>query len=222
MRLRQHRHACITTLASIAGICAGPALLAGCGGSSAPKASTTQQSTQQARATQAQSSADAGSAQPQASHAQRPSGGLRRGRAQISKPTRGHAVQRARQTPATTKDDTPRVNPCTLVSVSEAKAITGGPIASQVEAPLGPTCIYKRGDSQSDITLAVESTNFTRATHGLRKPTRVLVKGRSAYCGKLGPEMLFVPLPDGTVLNVIAPCATAQRFAALALSRLRT
>jgi hypothetical protein len=230
MRPQQHRHTKITTFASIALLCAATGVLAGCGGSSAQSTSTSTHAAgnqpakaQRARQTPAQSSADVGNARAQATHG---SGHASRNRPQISEPTRGHSVQRAHLTPATSKDDsnsvsTTHLNPCTLVSLSEAAAITGGPIAGRVEAPLGPTCIYKRADSKADITLAVEPTSFARITHGMTKPTRVLVEGRGAYCGKLGVQMLFVPLPDGTVLNVTAPCAIAQRFAATALGRLR-
>jgi hypothetical protein len=224
MRLQQHTHALIT-FTGIVALCAGPALLAGCGGGSSTLKSNTQQSTQQARPSQAQSSPDIGSAQAQVGHVQPGSSASRRDRAQISHPTRAHTVQRAHLTPESSKDDSHsvvavQVNPCTLVSVSEAEAITGGPITGRVEAPLGPTCIYRRGSPKAAITLAVESTSFASVTREMTKPARILVKGRRAYCGKLGTQMLFVPLPDGTVLTVAAPCAVARRFAATALSRL--
>jgi hypothetical protein len=235
MQAQQHRHERVRAFAGIAGLCVVTALLAGCGGgssatnASAPQAgaqtttqhTTTLQSTThrttplKARQTPAQSSPDVGTAHSQTSRTAH--------RSETSKVTRGHGVQKAQVTPSS-KDDSPvvavRLNPCTLVSVSEAEAITGGPIAGRIEAPLGPTCIYRRAGSKTNITLAVEATSFASVTHGMTKPTKVLVKGRSAYCGKLGAQMLFVPLPDGTVLNVTAPCAVAQRFAATALSRL--
>jgi hypothetical protein len=230
MQAQRHRHVTTTKLAGIAVLAAAAALLAGCGASSAPKAgapptSTSQTTTQRAHPTPAQSNADVGGAQGQTTTAQPGSAGSHKVRPKISEVKRGHVVQRAHLVAATSKDDSGsaaaiRINPCRLVSVSEAEAITGGPISGRVEAPLGPTCIYRQAGSKTDITLAVETTTFASATHGMSKPTKVLIKGRSAYCGKLGAQMLFVPLPDGTVLNVTAPCAVAQRFAATALSRL--
>ena len=42
----------------------------------------------------------------------------------------------------------------------------------------------------------------------------------AGFCGQLGTQMLFMPLPSGEVLNITAPCSVAQRFASVALSRL--
>jgi hypothetical protein len=235
MKAQQHRHVRNTWFTSLAGLCVAIALLAGCGGSSAPGVNARHTSTQQARPSPAQSNADVGSAHAQVSQpnaqvtpTHHGSGSSRRDRVRTSsdRTTGGHAIQRAHLTPDSSKDDSNSVgpvvvNPCTLVSVTVAETITGGPIAGRVEAPLGPTCIYKRGSSKTDITLAVESASFARVTRGMTKPVMVLVNGRKAYCGTLGTQMLFVPLPDGAVLNVTAPCAVARRFAATALSRLR-
>jgi hypothetical protein len=106
------------------------------------------------------------------------------------------------------------------VSLSEAQAITGGAITGRIDAPLGPTCIYKVGGSKGDITLAVESMSYATVTQQMTHKNSLLVQGRHAYCGRLGAQMLFVPLTGGRVLNVTAPCAIAQRFARTALSRL--
>ena len=56
--------------------------------------------------------------------------------------------------------------------------------------------------------------------HQLGKRQRVVVNGRTAYCAKLGSQMLFVPLPAHQILHVVAPCGIAQRFATVALSHL--
>jgi hypothetical protein len=55
----------------------------------------------------------------------------------------------------------------------------------------------------------------------MKQRKAVDVSGHQAYCGKLGTQMLFVPLAGGKVLNVTAPCGVAQRLAALALPRLQ-
>ena len=112
------------------------------------------------------------------------------------------------------------LNPCKLVSRSEAQSIVGHSIAASIEAPLGPTCIYQMSGSKSQITLQVERLSYGQATHQLSKRTRVNVGDRKALCGSLGTQMLFVPLAGGQVLHVTAPCAVAQQFAALALRRL--
>ena len=218
----------ITTLVSIAMLCTGTGALAGCGGSS-----TSNVSTHQARPTAAQSSPDVGNATAQITSKKQGSGSSRRTQpqglaligAKSSGPTEAQRVQRARSTPATTSDEHSstggsQLNPCTLVSASEAQAITGGPVVGPVEAPLGPTCIYRPNGSKAQITLAVESMSFSKVTHQMTKPNRVTVRGHLAYCGRLGAPMLFIPLSGGRVLNVTAPCGMAQRFAATALGRL--
>ena len=56
-------------------------------------------------------------------------------------------TQRARHSSASSDDENTvnphLLNPCTLVSVPEARSFTGGAVAGQIEAPLGPTCIFK-------------------------------------------------------------------------------
>lgn len=133
-------------------------------------------------------------------------------------------VQAARGTPAQSNDDvntntSPGFNPCVLVSLAQAKAITGGRVAASVEAPLGPTCIYQ-GSGRRDITLTVEAVKLSQVAHGAGKRTETQVRGLPAYCLRLGRPMLFVPLTGGRLLNVTAPCGTAERFAAVAVGRL--
>jgi hypothetical protein len=135
------------------------------------------------------------------------------------------SVQRARQTPDASNDDTSTtgakpLNPCMLVSMAEAQAITGGAVAARSEAPLGPTCVYTMSRARPAITLAIESQSFSALSRQLSGRKRVTVKAHRAYCGRLGNEVLFVPLAGGRVLNVTASCAIAQRFAVQALSRL--
>ena len=117
-------------------------------------------------------------------------------------------------------------NPCTLVTLAEARTITRGMITGRVEAPLGPTCIYRSSGVKAskthfprDITLAIEA--FSNQASGLKpKRSRVVIAGHHGYCEKLGAQMVVLPLPGSQVLNVTAPCVIAQRFAAVALKRL--
>jgi hypothetical protein len=189
-------------------------LLAGCGGTSSPPVGSSVPPPQPvaARPTPAGSNPDIGKAAVQSTP--------RRTQSVVS----SSRVQKGRRsrTRAIDEGSAPRVqfNPCTLVRRPEAEAILRGPIASVVEAPLGPTCIYTLAASKKDITVAVEEVGIAQARNQMRKPNVVHVRGRQAYCGRLGNPMLFAPVADGRVLNVTAPCAVARRFAAVALGRL--
>ncbi len=139
--------------------------------------------------------------------------------------TRGHHVQRAKST-ASSNDDQSRtstvgVNPCRLVTAPEARSITAGGIAGITEAPLGPTCIYHSTKAKSpNITMTVETMKLAQVTRRLSGKAHFSIKDHPAYCGKLGTQMLFVPLANGQVLNVVAPCSVARAFASVALGRL--
>jgi hypothetical protein len=115
----------------------------------------------------------------------------------------------------------PRSNftPCNLVSAREAAAIVG-PIGQQVEAPQGPTCIYRSRDGNRFVTIAVQSLNFPALKKQIQRPTRVAVSSRTAYCGSYGQPMLFLPLSKGRVLSIGGPCGVAKRFALKALPQL--
>jgi hypothetical protein len=134
-------------------------------------------------------------------------------------------VVRARDTPGASKDDenttgTKPLNPCQLVSLAEARAITRGAVRRATEAPLGPTCIYGGGGRAAAITLTVETERFSQATREMRARRRVTIRGRRSLCGRLGIQMLFVPLARLQLLHVTAPCGIAQRLAAVAVRRL--
>lgn len=225
--------------------------LGGCGGSTTSKSSESQagggpgpQSAQSVAAAKSQkphqtpaaSNADIGQAHAQLAPTRHSARGVQHvGSGSAGKaPSRNRdrlvptgRVQKAANPPGTASDDVSStgaspLNPCTLVSVSEARVITGGAIAGQTEAPLGPTCIYRGTHTQRDITLAVESMKIAQVTRQLEKRTSVTVGGRVSYCGRLGSPMLFVPLPGGHLLNVTAPCGIAERFAQLAVSRIES
>jgi hypothetical protein len=133
-------------------------------------------------------------------------------------------VAKARQTAATSKDESTTgakpLNPCRLVSLSEAQAITRGAITKVTEAPLGPTCIYSGKGPGTGVTLALESESFSQVAHHMTAPTHVVIRGHRSLCGRLGTKMLFVPLARSRLLHVTAPCGIAQRFAAVAVTRL--
>jgi hypothetical protein len=206
-------------------ICASLIALGGCGGSSSTK--TTPTTIQTARPTAPLSNADVGSAPAQNSshgsqHGSHRASGDNASRPAVTQGTDSSKVQKARPSLTTEVGEgvAKAVNPCTLVRTSEAQAITGQAIAARIEAPLGPTCIYRFAGSKSQITLSIESASFSQIKHQLTKRKSVTVGSRQAYCGSLGTKMLFVRLPGGRVLHVTAPCAIAQHFAAAALGRL--
>jgi hypothetical protein len=113
-----------------------------------------------------------------------------------------------------------RFTPCDLVSSARARAIVGAPLGTPVEAPQGPTCIYRTRDGDGFVTVSVQAQRFQRLRRQLRRAERVDVTGRTGYCGKLGQEVLFVPVAEGRVLSIAAPCRIARRFAAAAVPRL--
>jgi hypothetical protein len=115
---------------------------------------------------------------------------------------------------------TKRFSPCNLVTASEAGRIIGDAMQKPVEAPQGPTCVYRTRSGKRLIALAVQTTTFGRIKAQLDKPRITSVAGRAAYCGLYGQPMLYVPLSGGRVLSVSASCATAKRFAAKALPHL--
>jgi len=246
MQRSEHRRHRTTTLAGFAALCAATFALAGCGGSTATR-TTAPGPIQQARPTPALSGADVGGEGTQspgggvskATGTQQSGGGASQpagtqqsgggtsqpaGMPHLDRVVPSGGVQKARQTPSASKDDKPvlkptGLNPCTLVSTSEAASIAGAATVA-TDAPLGPTCIYRIHGAKAAITLAVESESFSQVSRQMSHRQSVKISSRTAYCGRLGAQMLFVPLSNGRVLNVTAPCAIAQRFATLALSRL--
>ena len=118
-----------------------------------------------------------------------------------------------------TGQGSPPLNPCTLVTLSAAQGVVHA-IGSASEAPLGPTCIFKRGDAKPSIRLTLGLMNFAKVTEGINNSTPVTVGKYSGACGTRGPETLYLSLGSNRVLNVIAPCGIAKALAAIAASKL--
>jgi hypothetical protein len=144
-------------------------------------------------------------------------------RRDVARTTDGRPVK-ARSEPAAVNDEVSNtgartVNPCNLVSRAQASSITGTSVGKPVEAPQGPTCIYKVHGFPGTITLALESTPFSTARPQSQLHGRMSVKvdGRAAYCGAIGTPTLIVPLRGDRFLSVAAPCPIAAAFAARAL-----
>jgi hypothetical protein len=113
-----------------------------------------------------------------------------------------------------------RFTPCNLVSQAQAAAIVGGTIKPLVEAPQGPTCIYRSATGKQFITVSVQSADFARIKRQLHRRSEFSLNDATAYCGTYGQPMLYVPLSGGRVLSVAAPCGVAKQFAAKAIPRL--
>lgn len=113
-----------------------------------------------------------------------------------------------------------RFTPCNLVTKAQAGAIVGAPLQDPLEAPQGPTCIYRSQDGKRFVTLAVQSVPFSKLKHQMHKRQQVTVSNKTAFCGMLGQPILYVPLSGSRVLSVAAPCQVARKFAARAVPRL--
>ena len=90
-----------------------------------------------------------------------------------------------------------------------------------LEAPQGPTCIYRSKAAKRFVTVAVQSADFAKQIEPrLHQASSFSVGSRTAYCGQHGQQMLYVPLSGDRVLAIAAPCPMAKRFAAQALRQL--
>jgi hypothetical protein len=119
-----------------------------------------------------------------------------------------------------TSKPTSRFTPCNLVTKSQARAIMRTAIDEPVEAPLGPTCVYRSHDGKASVTVAVSTQSFTRAARQVKQAASLRIADHRAVCGKLGQSTLYVSLKRGQMLSVGAPCVTALKFATTAVRRL--
>jgi hypothetical protein len=111
----------------------------------------------------------------------------------------------------------PAGSPCKLVTRTQAQTIIGGSVTKPLEAPQGPTCIYRYKGGKSLITLAVQSVDVKVLKRESHRPQPVKVSGRQGFCSNRGQPMLYVPVTPGRVLSISAPCQMAQQFAVRAL-----
>lgn len=123
-------------------------------------------------------------------------------------------VDRQSRTPAE------RSSPCAFVTKGQAQQIVGSSLLDPVEAPQGPTCIYRDRGGKTFITVAIQDGGFGALRDDVRRLRRVSVADRRAYCGVYGAPKLFLPLAGGRVLSVTAQCEVAMRFARSAVPRL--
>jgi hypothetical protein len=113
-----------------------------------------------------------------------------------------------------------RFTPCNLVRRSEAAAILGVAVAPLVEAPQGPTCIYRASKGSGFITVSVQKAALSKLRKQVRHAKQVAVAERDSLCGTVGRPLLYVPLSSARVLVVTAPCQVARQFASAAVPRI--
>lgn len=110
--------------------------------------------------------------------------------------------------------------PCRLVTRAQAQAIVGGPVLKPVEAPQGPTCIYRYSGGRHLVTMVVQSRDTRALLRQLPRRTPMRVARHDGFCGHQGQPTLYVPLSPRQVLSVTAPCRIAAGFAQRALRHL--
>jgi hypothetical protein len=115
-----------------------------------------------------------------------------------------------------------RQAPCRLVGRAQARAILGAAVRAPLQAPQGPTCIYRTRHGHGYVTLAVQPLELSSLARRMQKPKRFAVAHRTAYCGVYGQPMLYAAVTRGVVLSIAAPCGVARQFAARALARLES
>ncbi|HET6508232.1 MAG TPA: DUF3558 family protein [Baekduia sp.] len=110
-----------------------------------------------------------------------------------------------------------RFTPCNLVTKSQARAIMRTAIAEPVEAPLGPSCVYRSRDGRTSVSLAVTTQSLSALSRQVQQASKLKVTGHRAVCGR---SVLYVSIKRGQTLSVGAPCVTALKFATTAVRRL--
>jgi hypothetical protein len=113
-----------------------------------------------------------------------------------------------------------RFTPCNLVRRSEAAAILGVAVRPLIEAPQGPTCIYRTTKGSDFITVSVQKAALSKLRKQVRNVQQVAVADRHSLCGTVGRPLLYVPVASGRVLVVTAPCKVARQFASAAVPRI--
>jgi hypothetical protein len=111
--------------------------------------------------------------------------------------------------------------PCRLVTRSQAQTILGQTVQKPVEAPQGPTCIFRSDDGKQFVTLAVQQRSVKDLMREVGKREAVKVNDSVGFCGRKGQQTLYVALSPQRVLSVGAPCEVAQEFAERAMRQLQ-
>ena len=111
-------------------------------------------------------------------------------------------------------------HPCSLVTTTEAQSALGRQIAQPIEAPQGPTCIFRLTSGTIAATIAVEDAPLTRYLDRMQGSKSAVLAKHLTYCGSLGSPTLVSEVGANSVLVVSAPCSVAEKLAADALPHL--
>ena len=109
------------------------------------------------------------------------------------------------------------INPCSLITARQVRAITHEKVKKKVLAPQGPTCIFYFANGRPEITLSIQSGKFTMFAATLQHRRHMFVGRHSAYCGTIGQSLLYVSLPRHQILTISASCVVAKQIAAIAV-----
>jgi hypothetical protein len=140
--------------------------------------------------------------------------GNRKARDEAGKPGYQQLVEQQHSRPRS------RFTPCNLVTRAQATAIIGARLIPPVEAPQGPTCIYRSRNGRQFVTLAVQNQRLGAIVRHVKNRHRIRVAHHSGVCGAYGQPVLYVPVSHGRLLTVSAQCGIARQFAAKAVGRL--
>lgn len=135
-------------------------------------------------------------------------------------PARANEVGASSSVPVNRAVHDKAVAPCSLVSRAQAQKIVGRPVMKLVEAPQGPTCLYRYDGGKSMVTLAIQERDAKTLTRDLPRKTTVEIADRKGFCARQGQEALYLPLSGNQVLSIAAGCDVAQDFASAALEQL--
>jgi hypothetical protein len=111
-------------------------------------------------------------------------------------------------------------SPCALVTKQQAQRAINVRLIDPMEAPQGPTCIFRDRTGSTFVTLAVQRMSFAQLRAQIHRVRQVSVADRPAYCAVQGAPVLLVPLAHGRTLSVSAQCKVAMGLARFAVPRL--
>jgi len=114
-------------------------------------------------------------------------------------------------------------HPCKLVTAAEASALFGAQVADPIEAPLGPSCIFRSREREDFVSIALQQMEEKHLEPLIRDRDKLDVDRLTGYCGPGEGSNLLVPLSSGRVLTIeggAGGCELAKAFAFQALGRI--
>jgi hypothetical protein len=114
-------------------------------------------------------------------------------------------------------------HPCKLVTAAEASGLFGAQVGDPIEAPLGPSCIFRSGQREDFVSVALQRMEEKHLAPLIRDRDKLDVDRLTGYCGPGEASNLLVPLSSGRVLTIeggAGGCELAKAFALKALGRL--